>query len=1155
MGKRELAQILAQAEWHDPTKWPRKRADTETTVDLQSVEEDRGRGTAKKTNDDDDDDDDNEDWQQRQQQQQQQRKKKKKQKTNNDKKDEVIDAENKKQKNSKQKKTKQSKEEEEEEEEEEATTTTEVVKKTIVSEPKKTKKRRNATPPPPPTTTTTPTAVDENISRDDSAKDREQSPTSIQDEDQHNNDVTTNATNDDDDQFGAVRAGQQVVSAAAKKELVSAEQLMKEALESQNREKAAKEEQKKKKDEEDEQEQKKKLKREEEEGGEEEKKKRKEEQLAKKVITLRNVQDVHMVSNNNNNNNNDAAISDKNVVVEATNQKQYAKNATTDDVFIVRKQDNAMKSTIANNNAQIPASMTLPTLSCFQTTTVPTIPHPPNIITTATTTTTTTPPPSALPLVNKKGTMIKKQKKTMMSNVTFAPNNKMCFYCETSHHFVPETLVLCANVCPEFLNDVATKPLHAIKAKFPEGSRERVAVESALLQEISGDHNCGTQSLSLGQKTVSKSLNQINDVMDAQYRPGGEMQDFHYKQEEMDEFKKTLKSLKGFSNVDDALGIYDAAATLSNFSKEISKSTKNSNGKTFSRDKSTLHDNFINSSKPPPRGEESVQYHKNGKKNGLNPYTHSAEKERKKKYKEDVKNVPKLATAQTLETGKTNLPLQAQQEASTLITKVEPNAALTLFSGGKWRLVEAEEVDDVQKALDEKRARQVGEKVLFPRDLHYEDEEEDEPNKLSDSKKRQLPVSVKDATTLNHEISNNPAKKTKKKTNSKQSWGSKHSIEGMKLERVDPPVDGDNPILQPKRARFASNPSFGITRAMIEARFHMPLREAAAELNVGRTTFKRVLRLHGIERWPSQSLNAKQLTLKTITSLMSLPMAKEGLQAASTGEKRDKSEPVEKEGEKKTKSISVLFNGPYPTFSNPYSLSDFQMNEGANGSKRFGGLSGLLGLTDKQIMGRSKSNAGSYSLGLGRSEDFQNNSNLPNVINIASLQDNISLGSLGLSANTLDTIVRSAQFGFGQQTKSKSNNNNKKKNSNNKNPNDFSRNPTQIATTPSVRAGEQQALGHKLSGGKKSDSPLSQTPTKEKQQQQQQQIPRKIKIASNAEQRKQKQTESEIVLLSNTLDMAKLAEAGALLEKEAPTLSSPSQVATKDLAASASGAT
>ena len=1150
MGKRELAQILAQAEWHDPTKWPRKRADTETTVDLQSVEEDRGRGTAGKTNDDDDDD--NEDWQQRQQQQQQQRKKKKKQKTNNDKKDEVIDAENKKQKNSKQKKTKQSKEEEEEEEEEEATTTTEVVKKTIVSEPKKTKKRRNAPPPPPTTTTTTPTAVDENISRDDSAKDREQSPTSIQDEDQHNNDVTTNATNDDDDQFGAVRAGQQVVSAAAKKELVSAEQLMKEALESQNREKAAKEEQKKKKDEEDEQQQKKKLKREEEEGGEEEKKKRKEEQLPKKVITLRNVQDVHMVSNNNNNNN-DAAISDKNVVVEATNQKQYAKNATTDDVFIVRKQDNSMKSTIANNNAQVPASMTLPTLSCFQTSTVPTIPHPPNIITTATTTT-TTPPPSVLPLVNKKGTMIKKQKKTMMSNVTFAPNNKMCFYCETSHHFVPETLVLCANVCPEFLNDVSTKPLHAIKAKFPEGSRERVAVESALLQEISGDHNCGTQSLSLGQKTVSKSLNQVNDVMDAQYRPGGEMQDFHYKQEEMDEFKKTLKSLKGFSKVDDALGIYDAAATLSNFSKEISKSTKNSNGKTFSRDKSTLRDNFINSSKPPPRGEESVQYRKNGKKNGLNPYTHSAEKERKKKYKEDVKNVPKLATAQTLETGKTNLPLQAQQEASTLITKVEPNAALTLFSGGKWRLVEAEEVDDVQKALDEKRARQVGEKVLFPRDLHYEDEEEDEPNKLSDSKKRQLPVSVKDATTLNHEISNNPAKKTKKKTNSKQSWGSKHSIEGMELERVDPPVDGDNPILQPKRARFASNPSFGITRAMIEARFHMPLREAAAELNVGRTTFKRVLRLHGIERWPSQSLNAKQLTLKTITSLMSLPMAKEGLQAASMGEKRDKSEPVEKEGEKKTKSISVLFNGPYPTFSNPYSLSDFQMNEGANGSKRFGGLSGLLGLTDKQIMGRSKSNAGSYSLGLGRSEDFQNNSNLPNVINIASLQDNISLGSLGLSANTLDTIVRSAQFGFGQQTKSKSNNNN---NSNNKNPNDFSRNPTQIATTPSVRAGEQQALGHKLSGGKKSDSPLSQTPTKEKQQQQQQQqqIPRKIKIASNAEQRKQKQTESEIVLLSNTLDMAKLAEAGALLEKEAPALSSPSQVATKDLAASASGAT
>ena len=45
-------------------------------------------------------------------------------------------------------------------------------------------------------------------------------------------------------------------------------------------------------------------------------------------------------------------------------------------------------------------------------------------------------------------------------------------------------------------------------------------------------------------------------------------------------------------------------------------------------------------------------------------------------------------------------------------------------------------------------------------------------------------------------------------------------------------------VLKPKEDDFANNPSFGITRAMIEQRFHMPLAEAAKECGVGRTTFK-----------------------------------------------------------------------------------------------------------------------------------------------------------------------------------------------------------------------------------------------------------------------------------------------------------------------------
>ena len=80
-------------------------------------------------------------------------------------------------------------------------------------------------------------------------------------------------------------------------------------------------------------------------------------------------------------------------------------------------------------------------------------------------------------------------------------------------------------------------------------------------------------------------------------------------------------------------------------------------------------------------------------------------------------------------------------------------------------------------------------------------------------------------------------------------------------------------VLKPKRRRFANNPSFGITRAMIEQRFHMPLAEAAKECGVGRTTFKRVLRSHGIERWPSQSIYNRAVSKKAIQTLLSLPMS------------------------------------------------------------------------------------------------------------------------------------------------------------------------------------------------------------------------------------------------------------------------------------------
>ena len=396
------------------------------------------------------------------------------------------------------------------------------------------------------------------------------------------------------------------------------------------------------------------------------------------------------------------------------------------------------------------------------------------------------------------------------------------------------------------------------------------------------------------------------------------------------------------------LGLFDAAATLSSFSigmKTVSGNKSSGSGGSIKKMKNPSTPSAADDNNAAVAEEGKIEYTKTGRiKKVKKKYKKSLvgildpASERKRKYKEGVENFLKLATIRA-HMKEPDDPNFLHRPAS-LRTKVEPDA-LTLFSGGKWRLVQGEDMAQANEAMQEESARQPPEenlsyeealqrskaekeaKVLATQKGHEEDKKEDDEksNPLREAanlgakdmmEKRGIQTageyaaveSKEDDATSKNPLEEESAKvrkvtddlppgtksvtkpttredhtlqtmvSTETKTTKLSGSKSKYSTEGMKFQRVDAPPDYEKPILQPKRKRSANNPSFGITRAMIEQRFHMPLREAAKELGVGRTTFKRVLRLHGIERWPSQSLNAKKLTMKTITSLMSLPMSK-----------------------------------------------------------------------------------------------------------------------------------------------------------------------------------------------------------------------------------------------------------------------------------------
>ena len=673
----------------------------------------------------------------------------------------------------------------------------------------------------------------------------------------------------------------------------------------------------------------------------------------------------------------------------------------------------------------------------------------------------------------------------------------VCFYCKTNSHGVETNGMSSLVECGRFAEDVNTKPMYAITSRFAEGTKERLAVEHALVHELSSfgktkskeekfAHGTvtGAEEYEMEQKLTRPSSHTPTSVVIQDVAEKVAEKKQHRKKPAAEKKQSYTAKLQEFKRIrqvnqdNEDLGLFDAAATLSSFSigmKTVSGNKSSGSGGSIKKMKNPSTPSAADDNNAAVAEEGKIEYTKTGRiKKAKKKYKKSLvgtldpASERKRKYKEGVENFLKLATirAHMKEPDDPNF----LHHPASLRTRVEPDA-LTLFSGGKWRLVQGDDMAQANEAMQVESARQPPEENLSyeealqrskaEKEAKDKKEDDEKSNPLREDanlgakdmmEKRGIQTAGEYAAVESKEddaTSKNPLEEmsakvrkvtddlppgtksvtkpttredrplqtmvsTETKTTKSSGSKSKYSTEGMKFQRVDAPPDYEKPILQPKRKRFANNPSFGITRAMIEQRFHMPLREAAKEVGVGRTTFKRVLRLHGIERWPSQSLNAKKLTMKTITSLMSLPMSRmeNNLDAQTLDSSSMNATLEDKErDEEQKKQMESLSNGIFTKNSN-----------GTNGEGR--PKIPNIALNNNNIMnlilngaaaGISPEKSNLYSLGGNiaagsqgnkslKTSDLRGMSDLRNYnANVNALADNVTFGSLrGLSDNTFN---------------------------------------------------------------------------------------------------------------------------------------------------------
>ena len=444
-----------------------------------------------------------------------------------------------------------------------------------------------------------------------------------------------------------------------------------------------------------------------------------------------------------------------------------------------------------------------------------------------------------------------------------------CFYCKTNSHRV-EANTLSLDHCNAFINDVNSKPINAIKFKFMDGTIERLAVERALIKEVSSCVTNSKEENNVHGPVTGAEVVELNQRVATVPEPVAKQKPKQPVAAARVSYTEKLKELQTKQHAQyvasDGMGIFDAAALLSSFSHGMQDPSGKKSGRR-KRKGSIGSGSSIEKEEPPSPSavddnttvgepEVKLKYTKKErikKQNGA--LSSGSAAERKRKYEESIQTFLKLTSVG----GQTNEPdepvkTSARDKANSR-SRVGTDA-LTLFGGGEWRMVQKEGMAEV------KGAAQVECEVHTLKDSG-EGTSYAEALEKSKAEKEARDVAKESNRNENREERGEKAKAITMRTKE----------EHESFVSTETKTDHVAAVLKPKRRRFANNPSFGITRAMIEQRFHMPLAEAAKECGVGRTTFKRVLRSHGIERWPSQSIYNKAVSKKAIQTLLSLPMS------------------------------------------------------------------------------------------------------------------------------------------------------------------------------------------------------------------------------------------------------------------------------------------
>ena len=161
----------------------------------------------------------------------------------------------------------------------------------------------------------------------------------------------------------------------------------------------------------------------------------------------------------------------------------------------------------------------------------------------------------------------------------------VCFYCKTNSHGVETNGMSSLVECGRFAEDVNTKPMYAITSRFAEGTKERLAVEHALVHELSSfgktkskeekfAHGTvtGAEEYEMEQKLTRPSSHTPTSVVIQDVAEKVAEKKQHRKKPAAEKKQSYTAKLQEFKRIrqvnqdNEDLGLFDAAATLSSFS-------------------------------------------------------------------------------------------------------------------------------------------------------------------------------------------------------------------------------------------------------------------------------------------------------------------------------------------------------------------------------------------------------------------------------------------------------------------------------------------------------------------------------------------------------------------------------------------------------------